>query len=150
VGGVCRVRLARPSVRGCEVSALQDRIATLLTPFVEVRGAEAGGDDALGFDYGSVPFALQVVTLTDGLDVVSLTGVLGWDLPAGDGVRARVAGIADALQFGSVHVVERDSDVDVVWRYSFPATGLDDTPLTTMLLLVLDGAAGARESLAAS
>lgn len=131
------------------MSGLHDRIASLLAPFVEVRSAGAGDDDALGFDYGSVPFALQVVTLTDGLDVVSLTGVLGWDLPAADAVRGRVAGAADALQFGSVHVVERDRQVDVVWRYSFPATGLDDTPLTTMLLLVLDGAAGAREALAA-
>lgn len=52
------------------------------------------------------------------------------------------------LQFGSVHLIERETDADVVLRYSFPATGLDDTALTTMLLLVLDGAADARGAVA--
>lgn len=86
-----------------------------------------------------------MVTLTEGLDVVSLTGILGWDLPLGDDVRNRVASASDAIQFGSVHLIERDAEADVVLRYSFPITGLEDTALTTMLLLVLDGAASARE-----
>ncbi|MEE2033532.1 hypothetical protein [Rhodococcus chondri] len=130
------------------MTELRRRIGTALAPFVDVRTPTTDGDDALGFDYGAVPFALQVVTLTDGLDVVSLTGVLAWDLPLGDIVRARVASAADALQFGSVHLIERDAEADVVLRYSFPATGLEDSALTTMLLLVLDGAASARGTVA--
>ncbi|MGX6513076.1 hypothetical protein [Rhodococcus sp. SJ-2] len=131
------------------MTAFRERIAGLLAPFVDLRTSEPNGDDALGFDYGAVPFAAQVVTLTDGLDVVSLTGVLGWDLPLGDDVRARVATAADAVQFGSVHLIERDAEADVVLRYSFPITGLEDTALTTMLLLVLDGAASARGAVGA-
>ncbi|MGC5164929.1 hypothetical protein ACLQ3J_19620 [Rhodococcus sp. DT1] len=132
------------------MTALRDRIAAALTPFVQLRtpGAEDDGDGSFGFDYGAVPFALQVVTLTEGLDVVSLTGVLAWDLPLGDEVRNRVATAAEALQFGSIHVIERESVADVIVRYSFPATGLEDSPLTTMLLLVLDGVAEARENVA--
>ncbi|MBF0660037.1 MULTISPECIES: hypothetical protein [unclassified Rhodococcus (in: high G+C Gram-positive bacteria)] len=132
------------------MTALRDRIAAALTPFVQLRtpGAEDNGDGSFGFDYGAVPFALQVVTLTEGLDVVSLTGVLAWDLPLGDEVRNRVATAAEALQFGSIHVIERESVADVIVRYSFPATGLEDSPLTTMLLLVLDGVAEARENVA--
>ena len=132
------------------MTALRDRIAAALTPFVQLRtpGAEDDGDGSFGFDYGAVPFALQVVTLTEGLDVVSLTGVLAWDLPLGDEVRNRVATAAEALQFGSIHVIERESVADVIVRYSFPATGLEDSPLTTMLLLVLDGVAEARDNVA--
>ncbi|MFZ3393487.1 hypothetical protein TVH25_09475 [Rhodococcus sp. 7Tela_A2] len=132
------------------MTALRDRISAALTPFVQLRtpGAEDNGDGSFGFDYGAVPFALQVVTLTEGLDVVSLTGVLAWDLPLGDEVRNRVATAAEALQFGSIHVIERESVADVIVRYSFPATGLEDSPLTTMLLLVLDGVAEARENVA--
>lgn len=131
------------------MNPLRDRVSDLLAPFVELRAPAGDGDDALGFDYGAVPFALQIVTLTDGLDVVSMTGVLGWDLPVGDDVRARIATAADAVQFGSVHTVERAAQADVVWRYSFPVTGLDDTPLATMLLLALDGAAAARATVTA-
>ena len=132
------------------MTALRDRISAALTPFVQLRspGAADNGDGSLGFDYGAVPFALQVVTLTEGLDVVSLTGMLAWDLPLGDEVRARVASAAEALQFGSIHLIDRESLADVIVRYSFPAGGLDDTPLTTMLLLVLDGIAEARETVA--
>jgi len=132
------------------VTALRDRISAALAPFVQVRspGAADNGDGSFGFDYGAVPFALQVVTLTEGLDVVSLTGVLAWDLPLGDEVRTRVASAAEALQFGSIHLIERETLADVIVRYSFPATGLEDTPLTTMLLLVLDGIAEARETVA--
>jgi hypothetical protein len=132
------------------MTALRDRIAAALTPFVQLRTpvAEDNGDGSFGFDYGAVPFALQVVTLTEGLDVVSLTGVLAWDLPLGDEVRNRVATAAEALQFGSIHVIERESVADVIVRYSFPATGLEDSPLTTMLLLVLDGVAEARDNVA--
>ncbi|MBS9371552.1 hypothetical protein [Rhodococcus sp. B50] len=132
------------------MTSLRERIAVALTPFVDVRSpsSTANGDGSFGFDYGAVPFALQVVTLTEGLDVVSVTGVLAWDLPLDDAVRSRVATAADVLQFGSIHLVERDTDADVVLRYSFPATGLDDTALTTMLLLVLDGAADARSTVA--
>ncbi|MEE2057767.1 hypothetical protein [Rhodococcus artemisiae] len=132
------------------MTAFVERIAGLLAPFVDLRTSQVNGDGALGFDYGAVPFAAQVVTLTEGLDVVSLTGILGWDLPLGDDVRDRVATAADAVQFGSVHLIERDAEADVVLRYSFPISGLEDTALTTMLLLVLDGAASAREVVGAS
>lgn len=128
------------------MTGLRDRIRIALEPFVTLRApmSETDGDGSLGFDYGAVPFALQVVTLTDGLDVISVTGILAWDLPLDDATRGRLGAAADALQFGSVHVVERSRDADVVLRYSFPATGLEDAALTTMLLLVLDGAAEAR------
>jgi len=127
---------------------LRERIASALAEFVALHEPRTNGDDALGFDYAGVPCAVRVVTLTEGLDVVSLTGILAWDLPLDDALRTRVATAADALQFGSIHLVERDAEADVVLRYSFPATGLDDSPLTTMLLLVLGGAGDARSAVA--
>ncbi|ETT24513.1 hypothetical protein ACWEQV_16420 [Rhodococcus aetherivorans] len=138
----------RPAPGGVDPSGLglRDRVAAALAEFVAMHEPRTNGDDALGFDYAGVPCAVRVVTLTEGLDVVSLTGVLAWDLPLDDALRTRVAGAADALQFGSIHLVERDAEADVVLRYSFPATGLRDSPLTTMLLLVLGGAGDARSA----
>lgn len=132
------------------MTALRERVRAALDPFVALRSptSETNGDGSLGFDYGAVPFALQMVSLADGLDVISVTGVLAWDLALDDATRSRVGTAADAVQFGSVHLIERETDADVILRYSFPATGLEDTALTTMLLLVLDGAAGARNAVA--
>ncbi|MFZ2526748.1 MAG: hypothetical protein WAX14_03700 [Rhodococcus sp. (in: high G+C Gram-positive bacteria)] len=129
------------------MNELRERIGAALVSFVDMHAPSVNGDDSFGFDYAGVPCALRVVTLSEGLDVVSLTSVLGWDLALDDGLRRRVESAADAVQFGSVHAVERGTDADVVLRYSFPATGLGDTALTTMLLLVLGGAADARTAI---
>jgi len=104
-------------------------------------------DSSLRFDYEGALCSLGAVTLVPGLDVLTLTCVLAWDRPLKPQLHKRVAERNNALQFGSIAVMGRDKLADVVLRYTFPAAGLDDQALATMLLLVLSGAGHARQGL---
>lgn len=126
--------------------ALQERARAALGGFVAV---DTDDDGSLRFEYGGALCSLRAVTLADGLDVLSLTGVLAWDRTVSTTLHRRVAERNAHLQFGSIVVVTRGRQADVVLRYTFPATGLSDAPLATMLLLVLSGAEEARKGLLA-
>ncbi|NKV45409.1 di-trans,poly-cis-decaprenylcistransferase [Rhodococcus hoagii] len=84
LGCVRRVCVPRSSLRGSEVpvsapdaaEALQERARAALAGFVAV---ESDDDGSLRFEYGGALCSLRAVTLADGLDVLSLTGVLAWD-----------------------------------------------------------------------
>lgn len=104
-------------------------------------------DGSLRFDFQGALCSLSAFTLTPGLDVLSLTCVLAWDRPLKPQLHKRVAERNTALQFGSIAVIPHEKLADVILRYTFPAAGLDDIALTTMLLLVLGGAGEARKGL---
>ncbi|MCX5042707.1 hypothetical protein OG921_05940 [Aldersonia sp. NBC_00410] len=123
---------------------LQTRAATALARFVDIRHND---DGSLGFEYGGALCSLRAVSLSPGLDVLSLTGVLAWDRPRRPELTERVAERNGALQFGTITVIEHEELADVVLRYTFPARGLDDDALATMLLLVLAGAEDGRQGL---
>ena len=123
---------------------LQTRAQELLAPLMDVRVTE---DDSLGFEYGGALCSLRAVTLSPGLDVLTLTCVLAWDRPLRAALTRRVADRNNALQFGSITVIGHGKLADVIMRYTFPATGLHDEALTTMLLLVLSGADRSRQGL---
>ncbi|RVW05048.1 hypothetical protein [Rhodococcus spongiicola] len=125
---------------------LQARAGATLGNFVAV---EADDDGSLRFEYGGALCSLRAVTLAEGLDVLSLTGVLAWDCTVKPTLHKRVAERNSQVQFGTISVIMRGKYADVVLRYTFPATGLADAPLTTMLLLVLSGIEEARKGLLA-
>nr|WP_233608375.1 hypothetical protein [Nocardia stercoris] len=105
-------------------------------------------DEALGFEYDGTLCSLRAVTLVPGLDVLTFTGVLAWDRPLKPQLHKKVADRNAGLQFGTITVIARAKQLaDIVLRYTFPAGGLDDEALTTMLLLVLSGAGQARKGL---
>nr|WP_232851086.1 hypothetical protein [Nocardia acididurans] len=106
-------------------------------------------DGALGFEFEGGLCSLRAVTLTPGLDVLTLTCVLAWDRTLKPQLHKRVAERNASLQFGSITVIAHDKLADVVLRYTFPAAGLSDDALTAMLLLVLSGAGEARKGLLA-
>ncbi|WP_305091833.1 YbjN domain-containing protein [Prescottella sp. R16] len=124
--------------------ALQERARAALSGFVAV---EMDDDGALRFEYGGALCSLRAVTLADGLDVLSITAVLAWDRTLKPALHKRVAERNASLQFGSIDVITRGKLADVLLRYTFPATGLADAPLATMLLLVLSGVEDARRGL---
>ncbi|QBJ94994.1 hypothetical protein ERC79_02710 [Rhodococcus sp. ABRD24] len=126
--------------------ALQGRAREALGSFVTV---DSDADGSLRFEYGGALCSLRAVTLAEGLDVLSLTGVLAWDRTIKPALHKRVAERNAQLQFGSISVITRGKLADMVLRYTFPATGLSGAPLTTMLLLVLSGAEEARKGLLA-
>jgi hypothetical protein len=117
---------------------------------------------------GSVA-SLRVVTIAEGLEMVSLTQPLAWDLPLNNKIRERVAEQAGRTMLGTVALVEKVADgppaptngasarttrksaakkvADVMLRYNFPASGLSEDALRTLILLVLDTGADVRRSL---
>lgn len=123
---------------------LQGRARDRLTHFVAVADTD---DGSLGFEYAGALCSLRAVTLAPGLDVLALTAVLAWDRPASTTLHKRVAEKNSALQFGLVSVITRGRLADVILRYTFPAAGLTDEALTTMLLLVLSGVDDSRQGL---
>jgi hypothetical protein len=124
---------------------LQARAGACLSLYdVDVRVDPEG---SLGFEYQGALCSLRAVTLAPGLDVLTLTCVLAWDRPLKPQLHKRVAERNSAIQFGSITLITRGNQADVILRYTFPAAGLDDQALATMLLLVLSGAGKARQGL---
>jgi hypothetical protein len=101
--------------------------------------------------------SLRVVTITEDLDLVSLTQVVAWDLLLTKKVRDSVAEQAHNTLLGSVALVEKvgeatakrnsNKTADVMLRYNFPGGGLSDDALRTLILMVLDKGAEIRHAL---
>lgn len=146
--------------------ALRDRLVTVLEPVATVV-EETDGALTVTVD-GSVA-SLRVVTVAEGLEMVSLTQPLAWDLPVNAKTRERVARHASETLLGTVALVEKTVSVpgngdsassakrrtpakkvaDVMLRYNFPGGGLADDALRTLILLVLAGGADVRRALLA-
>ena len=104
-------------------------------------------DGALTFAHGGVVGALQGLELEEGLPVLNLTCVVAWDLPLETDVPTQVAlGMGEGL-FGTPRVIRGSAGWDVTWRYAFPAVGLDEKAMGTMLMLVVSNASALRTEL---
>jgi hypothetical protein len=104
-------------------------------------------DGALTFAHGGVVCALQGIELEEGLPVLNLTCVVAWDLPAEIDVPTRVAlGVGEGL-FGTPRVVRGALGWDVTLRYAFPAAGLEEKAMGTLLMLVVGSASSMRAEL---
>jgi hypothetical protein len=103
-------------------------------------------DGALTFAHGGVVCAVQGLELDEGLPVLNLTCVVAWDLSEED-VPVRVAlGVGEGL-FGTPRVIRGERGWDVTLRYAFPAAGLDEKAMGTLLMLVVAGASSMRAEL---
>jgi hypothetical protein len=104
-------------------------------------------DGAITFAHGGVVCALQGIELEEGLPVLNLTCVVAWDLPAETDVPTRVAlGVGEGL-FGTPRVVRGAQGWDVTLRYAFPASGLEEKAMGTLLMLVVGSASSMRAEL---
>jgi hypothetical protein len=104
-------------------------------------------DGALTFAHGGVVCAVQGMLLDEGLDVLNITCVVAWDLPPDDDVPTRVALGAGEGLFGTPRVIRGEHGWDVTLRYAFPAGGLDEKAMGTLLMLVVSGASSLRAEL---
>ncbi|MDQ2706515.1 MAG: hypothetical protein M3Z25_02255 [Actinomycetota bacterium] len=104
-------------------------------------------DGALSFRHGDVPCAIQGIELSEGLDVLSLTCVVAWDLPVDSDVPLRLAERAGRGLFGTLGAVRGDRGWDVTLRYAFPAAGLGVEAMGTLLMLVVSNASQLRTEL---
>ncbi|OCB21148.1 hypothetical protein [Mycobacterium intracellulare] len=140
--------------------SLQERLASILR---DVLALQEETDGALTVHHDGTIASLRVVNIAEGLDLVSLTQILAWDLPLTKKLSDRVAKQARDSNFGSVSLIEKVNDkavqrnsgkgaaknADVMLRYNFPGAGLTDDALRTLILLVLDTGAQVRRTLTA-
>ena len=140
--------------------SLQQRLASILG---DVLPLEEEPDGAVTVRHDGTIASLRVVNIAEGLDLVSLTQILAWDLPLTNKVSEQVAAQARDSNFGSVSLIEKLNEkavqrnsgkgasktADVMLRYNFPGGGLTDEALRTLILLVLDTGAGIRRTLMA-
>jgi hypothetical protein len=134
--------------------SLQERLLMVLS---EVLPLQEESDGALTVRHDGTIASLRVVTITDDLDLVSLTQILAWDLLLTKKVRDNVAEQAHSTLLGSVALVEKAGEptvkrnstktADVMLRYNFPGGGLSDDALRTLILMVLDKGAEIRQVL---
>lgn len=136
---------------------LSERLAVVLTEILPVTRED---DGALTVQHEATFASLRVVTIAEDLDLVSLTQVLAWDLPLDSKIRAKVAKHAHDTLLGTVSLVEKigagakgsgssKKTGDVLLRYNFPAAGLTDDALRTLVLMVLATGADVRRALTA-
>jgi hypothetical protein len=145
---------------------LLERLSTALG---EVTTLVEESDGALTVTVDGLVASLRVVTIAEGLEMVSLTQPLAWDLPLNNKIRERVAQQAGRTMLGTVALVEKVADgpaapangssatsarrpaakklADVMLRYNFPAAGLTEDALRTLILLVLTTGADVRQAL---
>lgn len=126
---------------------------TLAEVLGEVATVTAEPDGSLTVAVAGAVAALRVLTVADGLEMVSLNQPLAWDLPDTAETRDTVLRQAAATMLGTVTAVERpDPDaagtvVDVLLRYNFPGSGLSAEALRTLILMVLAAGADLRREL---
>ena len=129
------------------MTSLLERLASALG---EVTTLVEESDGALTVTVDGMVASLRVVVIADGLEMVSLTQPLAWDLPLSNEIRDRVAEQAGVVMLGTVTLVEKVTDggvADVMLRYNFPAAGLSEEALRTLILLVLTTGAEVRRVL---
>ena len=105
-------------------------------------------DGTLTFAHGGVVCAVQGTELDEGLPVLNLTCVVAWDLPVDPDpardVPTRVAMGAGEGLFGTPRVIRGEHGWDVTFRYAFPALGLEEKAMGTLLMLVVGSASSMR------
>lgn len=132
------------TTEAAETAELLTRAKEALERYLEVR---VDDDGALTFAHGDVPCVIQATGLGEGLTVLTLTCVVGWDLADAPELSIAVAERAGQGLFGTLGVGHSDNGADVTLTYAFPAAGLDTAALGTLLMLVVSTASQLRTEL---
>lgn len=143
---------------------LLQRLSSVLGEVMSVVEEE---DNALTVTVDGSVASVRVVAIAEDLEMVSLTQPLAWDLPLNNKIRDRVAAHASRTMLGTVVLVEKVVETptdgatvkgavrkgaakkvaDVMLRYNFPAAGLTDDALRTLIMMVLATGADVRRDL---
>ena len=137
---------------------LQQRLIAVLDEFLQTQQEE---DGAVTVHHDGTLASLRVVMIAEDLELVSLTQILAWDLPLDAKLRAKVADHAHNTLLGTVSLAAKSGHAqvaagakrnskkaaDVLLRYNFPAAGLTDEALRTLIMLVLATGADVRRAL---
>ncbi len=137
---------------------LQDRLAAILG---EIMPLQREDDGAITLHHDGTIVSLRVVAIAEDLELVSLTQILAWDLPLDAKLRTQVAEHAHKTLLGTVSLATKSGHkeiaagakrnskkaADVLLRYNFPAAGLVDDALRTLIMMVLATGADVRRAL---
>ena len=137
---------------------LSDRLATVLGEILPLTRED---DGAITVHHDETFASLRVVEIAEGLELVSLNQILAWDLPLDAKLRATVADHAHNTLLGTVSLAAKSGHkevaagakrnskkvADVLLRYNFPAAGLTDDALRTLILMVLSTGSDVRRDL---
>jgi hypothetical protein len=130
---------------------MTDMLDVARTALERYHDVAVDDDGTLTFAHGGVVCAVQGTELEEGLPVLNLTCVVAWDLPADPDpkrdVPMRVAMGAGEGLFGTPRVIRGEHGWDVTFRYAFPAAGLEEKAMGTLLMLVVGGASSMRAEL---
>ncbi|MDN5858352.1 MAG: hypothetical protein L0H84_06990 [Pseudonocardia sp.] len=129
------------------MTVIDDMLAVARTALERYHDVTADDDGALTFAHGGVLCVVQGMELEEGLPVLNLTCVVAWDLDPDTDVPTRVAMGAGEGLFGTPRVIRGEQGWDVTLRYAFPASGLDDKAMGTLLMLVVSSASSMRGEL---
>ena len=132
------------NTEAADTAELLSRARSALETYLEVR---VDDDGALTFSHNGVPCVIQSTQLAEGLTVLSLTCVVGWDLPDDPAFAAKAAERAGQGLFGTLGVQHAERGLDLTLRYAFPAQGLEISALGTLLMLVVSTASQLRAEL---
>lgn len=138
--------------------ALEERLGEVLEGVLPVKRED---DGAVTVHHDETFASLRTVPVAEGLELVSLTQILAWDLPLDAKLRAAVAEHARNTLLGTVSLTSKSAPTevaagakrnskkaaDVLLRYNFPAAGLTDEALRTLILMVLATGAEVRRAL---
>ncbi|GAB2659142.1 hypothetical protein GCM10027169_22850 [Gordonia jinhuaensis] len=114
---------------------LMARLGRLLS---EVAVVDSMSDGAIMVDFRGTRAIVRSLTLADGLDVLSLTQVVAWDLPNTDALRDDIERLGSELNFGALkRSSAADVTCDVLLHYTFPGGNLTDLALLTLVHMVL-------------
>jgi hypothetical protein len=129
------------------VTVIDDMLGVARTALERYHDVTTDDDGALTFAHGGVLCVVQGMELEEGLPVLNLTCVVAWDLDPEVDVPTRVAMGAGEGLFGTPRVIRGKQGWDVTLRYAFPAAGLDDKAMGTLLMLVVSSASSMRAEL---
>lgn len=126
------------------MSPLEERLIAVAEALLPATRED---DGALTVHHDGTFASLRVVSVGEGLDMVSLNQILAWDLPLDDALRTKVAEHTRGTLLGTVSLAEKDDAADVLLRYNFPGSGLSDDALGTLIMMVLSTGADVRRTL---
>jgi hypothetical protein len=124
--------------------AVTDMLGIARAALERFHDVEVDDDGAVTFAHGGVVCAVQGLELEEGLPVLNITCVVAWDLSFETDVPRMVALGAGESLFGTPRVIRGEKGWDVTLRYAFPAAGLDEKAMGTLLMLVVGNASSLR------
>jgi hypothetical protein len=123
---------------------LQQRLRDVLKSALPVTEED---DGALTVRHDGTLASLRVVSVAEGLELISLSQILAWDVTLDRRIRAKIAEQARNTMLGTVTLIEKKRIGEVLLRYNFPGAGLTDEALCTLILMVLSTGSDVRRAL---